>query len=54
MYLENVYIFRNNRFIYFAATAEFMQMREDVLESVVDDDRLISRSEVAVWEAVVG
>ena len=37
----------------FAATVGFMQMEEAVLGSVVDDDRLVSRSEEAVWEAVV-
>jgi hypothetical protein len=42
------------RFEGFVTTAGFMRIGEDVLGSLVGDDRLVARNEEAVWEAVVG
>ena len=42
------------RFEEFARTAGFMRMGDEAPSSVLDDDRLVARSEEAVWEAVVG
>ncbi len=36
-----------------AMTAGFMRMTAEALQNLIDDDRLIARSEEAVWEAVV-
>ena len=42
------------RFEEFATTAGFMQMGGEALGRVLDDDRVVTRSEEAVWEAVAG
>ncbi len=42
------------RFEEFAGTAGFMRLGEEALSILLDDDRLVARSEEAVWEAVVG
>ena len=38
----------------FSRTAGFMLLGEEALSILLDDDRLVARSEEAVWEAVVG
>jgi hypothetical protein len=42
------------RFEEFARTAGFMLLGEEALSLLLDDDRLVVRSEEAVWDAVVG
>jgi hypothetical protein len=42
------------RFEEFSRTGGFMLLGEEALSILLDDDRLVVRSEEAVWEAVVG
>jgi hypothetical protein len=42
------------RFEEFARTAGFMLLEEEEMSILLDDDRLVARSEEAVWEAVIG
>ncbi len=42
------------RFEEFAKTADFLRIREEALMIILDDDRLVAKSEETVWEAVVG